>query len=236
MKNILENWHKYLSENQKRKINIFLDMDGVLVDFASSVREYIKDGYSVDADIFFPDSKSSRALHRKLQRLNLSSSELEDLYDRAAAKFQSGEEYSPQEHLIHNYIFKILINNKDLWLSMKKLTGADNLVRLAFNIADNVFVLTAQVDETSKEAKKEWIARHFPQIDPANVNVDRDKGGRLKRLVKNQIVSGTDLNILIDDRKHFLKSFIDAGGQGVQYNYESPDDALQALERILATN
>ena len=103
MKNILENWHKYLSENQKRKINIFLDMDGVLVDFASSVREYIKDGYSVDADIFFPDSKSSRALHRKLQRLNLSSSELEDLYDRAAAKFQSGEEYSPQEHLIHNY-------------------------------------------------------------------------------------------------------------------------------------
>ena len=112
MKNILENWHKYLSENQKRKINIFLDMDGVLVDFASSVREYIKDGYSVDADIFFPDSKSSRALHRKLQRLNLSSSELEDLYDRAAAKFQSGEEYSPQEHLIHNYIFKILINNK----------------------------------------------------------------------------------------------------------------------------
>ena len=69
-----------------------------------------------------------------------------------------------------------------------------------------------------------------------NVNVDRDKGGRLKRLVKNQIVGGTDLNILIDDRKHFLKSFIDAGGQGVQYNYESPDDALQALERILATN
>ena len=235
MKNLLENWHKYLSENQKRKINIFLDMDGVLVDFPTATSKYIRDNYLLDAVEMFPSSKSSRVLHRKLQRLKLSDEGLQKLYDEAATKFQSGKEYNYEEKLMSDYIFKILINNKELWLSMEKLIGADKLVATAFVLADEVFVLTAQVDEVSKMAKKEWIASHFPEINPKRVNVDRDKGGRRKQLISAGIVGSNDLNILIDDRTHFLNSFISAGGIGVQYNFESPETAFQELERILAT-
>jgi len=99
---------------------------------------------------------------------------------------------------------------------MNKLEGADTLVDKAFELADEVFVLTAQVDDISVEAKKEWIAGHFPQINPQNVNVDRDKGGRLRGLIDAGVVAESDLNILIDDRQKFLDSFVGAGGIGIQ--------------------
>jgi len=234
MRKILKEWRKYLVEEQTRKVNIFLDMDGVLVDFPSALREYIKNVYSLDADEVFPHSKRSRNLHRKMQKLQLSEEGVEKLYNQAEVKFQSGDAYAPTEKLMSDYIFKVLVNNKELWLSMEKLIGADELVAAAFEMADEVFVLTAQVDDVSEEAKKEWIAQHFPQIDPQNVNVDRDKGARLRRLIEAGIVGEDDLNILIDDRKHFLDSFINAGGIGIQYNFESPGSAFQELERIIA--
>ena len=233
MRKLLEQWREYIVEDTERNVNIFLDMDGVLVDFPSATSEYIKKVYAIPAIEIFPNSKSSHVLHRKMQRLQLSTEELQELYDQAAAKFQSGKEYNFEEKLMSDYIFKILVDNKELWLSMEKLIGADELVAASFELADEVFVLTAQVDEISKEAKKEWIAQHFPQIDPRNVNVDRDKGARLRRLMRDGVVDENDLNILIDDRTHFLNSFINAGGIGIQYNFESPGSAFQELERIV---
>ena len=37
----MENWRKFLNEEEKRPIHIFFDMDGVLVDFAGKVAEAI---------------------------------------------------------------------------------------------------------------------------------------------------------------------------------------------------
>jgi len=256
MKLLLENWHRFLKEErgfgegeppnkegwykkqtivveeEKQKINIFLDMDGVLVDFPSSMREYIKNVYTEAPEEVHPTSKSSRAVFRKLQNMNLSPEEVEELYDRSEYKFQSGEGYEPDEKIMSNYVFKALLGNKELWLGMNKLEGADALVDRAFEIADEVFVLTAQVDKTSEEAKKEWIATHFPQIEATNVNVSRDKGARLRKLISLGAVGEDDLNILIDDRKPFLESFIEAGGAGIQYNFESPGSAFTELEAL----
>ena len=234
MKRLLEYWNKYLVESPDRKINIFLDMDGVLVDFPNALKDHIKSIYSKDPQEVHPNSKSSRAALRKLQNLALSEEKLEELYDLAEKRFRTGEEYQPKERLMSRYILKSLIGNKNLWLSMNKLEGADTLVDKAFDLADRVFVLTAQVDDTSEEAKKEWIAQYYPQIDSSNVNVDRDKGGRLRQLIEAGTVAEEDLNILIDDRQSFLDSFMGAGGTGIQYNFESPGSAFQELQRIIS--
>jgi len=234
MRKILKEWRKYLVEEQKRKVNIFLDMDGVLVDFPTAASDYIVEMYSLSAEEAFPNSKSSRVLHKKLQDLQLSEGGIRALYRQASEKFQAGKEYSREEKLMSNYIFKILVNNKPLWLSMPQLAGAEDVVATAFKLADEVFVLTAPVDQDSREAKKEWIANHFPQINPKHVNVDRDKGGRLLQLIDAGVVDENDLNILIDDRPHFLASFVGAGGTGVQYDFESPGSAFEELERIIA--
>ena len=232
MKHILNEWRKYLQEEEKQKVNIFLDMDGVLVDFPSALREHIKNIYIMAPEEVHPSSKSSRAVLRKLQRMNLSPEGIEELYDRSEYKFQSGEDYQPDEKVMSNYVFKALVGNKELWLAMNKLEGADALVDKVFDVADEVFVLTAQVDKTSEEAKKEWIATHFPQIEAANVNVSRDKGARLRKLISLGVVDEDDLNILIDDRKPFLENFIEAGGTGIHYNFESAASTFTELEAL----
>jgi hypothetical protein len=233
VKLLLENWRKYLAEEEKRKVNIFLDMDGVLVDFPSAMKEYIKNAYTAAPEEVHPTSKSSRVVLRKLQSMNLSPEETDELYDRAEDKFQSGEGYSPDEKIMGDYVFKALVGNKELWLSMVKLKGADALVETVFILADKVFILSAQVDEVSKEAKKEWISTHFPDRDFAGVEINRDKGGRLLQLISQGAVAENDLNILLDDRQKFLDSFIGAGGTGIQYNFESPGGAIEELKAVI---
>jgi len=232
MKLLIENWRKYLVEAEERKVNIFLDMDGVLVDFPSALKEYIKNVYATAAEEIHPTSKSSRAVLRKLQSMNLSPEEIDELYDRSEYKFQSGEDYEPDEKNMSDYVFKALLGNKELWLDMNKLEGADALVETAFTLADKVFILSAQVDEISEEAKEEWIANHFPDRDFAGVEISRDKGGRLLQLIAQGTVAEDDLNILIDDRQKFLDSFMNAGGTGIQYNFEAPGSTFRELETL----
>jgi len=233
MKLLLESWGKYLAEEENQKVNIFLDMDGVLVDFPSALKEYIKNVYTAVPEEIHPTSKSSRSVLRKLQSMNLSPEELDELYDRAENKFQAGGEYSADEKIISDYVFKALVGNKKLWLDMDKLEGADALVETAFTLANKVFILSAQVDEISKEAKKEWIANHFPDRDFGGVEISRDKGGRLLQLISQGAVAENDLNILLDDRQKFLDSFIGAGGTGIRYNFESPSGAIEELKAII---
>jgi len=225
-----------LKEEEKPKVNIFLDMDGVLVDFMSAVKNHIISVYSQDPHEVHPNSKSSRNVLSKLQDLALSDEQVDELYDVAEEKWVGGGAYKPEEKLMSKYVLKSLINNKELWLSMNKLEGSDALVDKAFELADEVFVLTAQVDDVSVEAKKEWIASHFPQINPQNVNVDRDKGGRLRSLIDGGAVSETDLNILIDDRQKFIDSFERAGGSGIQYDFKSPQSTFSELDKIVGTD
>ena len=233
MKQILSEWRKYINEEEKPRVNIFLDMDGVLVDFPSALKEYIKSVYGTDPQVLHPGSKSSRRALRRLQSMNLSPAEIDELYDGSEHKFQSGAEYEPDEKIMSDYVFKALLGNKDLWLAMNELEGADTLVAEVFDLADEVFVLTAQVDEVSKEAKKEWIGNYFPQIKAANIHVDREKGERLRRLIKSGIVAETDLNILIDDRHKFLEDFINAGGIGIQYDFQSPNTTFEELKAVI---
>jgi len=233
MKLLLENWRKYLKEEEEPKVNIFLDMDGVLVDFPSALKKYIKNVYTAAPEEVHPTSKSSRAVLRKLQSMNLSPEEIDELYDRVEIKFQYGEEYSPDEKNMSDYVFKALLDNKKLWLDMKKLDGADALVETAFGLADKVFILSAQVDEVSKEAKKDWIAGHFRDRDFAGVEISRDKGARLLQLISQGAVAENDLNILLDDRQKFLDSFRGAGGTGIQYNFESPGEAIEELKAVI---
>ena len=41
MKNIFENWRKYVNEDEESEIQIYCDMDGVLVDFEGGIVDYI---------------------------------------------------------------------------------------------------------------------------------------------------------------------------------------------------
>jgi len=233
MKQILKEWRGYLAEEEKPKVNIFLDMDGVLVDFPSALKIYIKSVYNTDPAETHRDSKSARKALRNLQSLQLDEEGIEALYDRSEEKFKSGEAYLPKEKIMSDYVLKSLFGNERLWLAMNKLIGADELVNIVFQLADNVFILSAHVDDTSKLAKKKWIAHHYPNHQFKGVEIERDKGARLQALIRTDVISGDDLNILIDDRRSFLQSFVGAGGTGIQYNSESPEIAIEELKAVV---
>ena len=52
--------------------------------------------------------------------------------------------------------------------------------------------------------------------------------------LENQIYNGSlTLNILIDDRRTFLDDFIDRGGVGIQYDFQSPDATFEELKAVI---
>lgn len=208
-------------------------MDGVLVDFDEAVKSAIVNNYEQNAAKLHPRSPSRRKTLREFQDLGYTPQQVADLYDAVNEKHKFGQEYTKNELILRDYFYALLRNNKNLWIEMKKLQNSAKLVNNAFEMADNVYVLSAPVDKASREAKREWIAQHYPAIRPENVYLAEDKGAKLFDLMNRGEVSDKDINILVDDRPRFLKSFTVAGGKGVEYDYEAFNDAIDKLKALV---
>ena len=230
---LLKKWKKRLFEGKKRKINVFLDMDGVLVNFDDAVRGQIIDNYGKNAAKIHPDNLSRRETLQKFQKLKLSVTQVGDLYDSVNEKHKFGLKYDQNDQFLRDYFYALLINNQKLWLNMKKLQNSDIVVKNAFHYADNVYVLSAPVDKESEKAKKEWIEAHFPAIKRQNVFLALDKGAKLFDLMNRGTVDPDDLNILIDDRPRFIQSFTAASGKGVQYDHKDTKSAIDQLKALI---
>jgi len=230
---LVKKWKKFLLENRKPTINIFLDMDGVLVDFDEAIKSTIVNNYEQNATKLHPRSPSRRKALRKFQDMGYTPQQVADLYDAVNEKHKFGQEYTKNERIFRDYFYAILTNNKKLWIEMKKLQNSAKLVNNAFEMADNVYVLSAPVDKASREAKREWIAQHYPAIRPENVYLAEDKGAKLFDLINRGEVGDEDINILVDDRPRFLKSFSGAGGKGVEYDYKAFNDAIDKLKALV---
>ena len=125
---LVKKWKKLLFESRKPTINIFLDMDGVLVDFDEAVKSAIVNNYEQNAAKLHPRSPSRRKTLREFQDFGYTPQQVADLYDAVNEKHKFGQEYTKNELILRDYFYALLRNNKKLWIEMKKLQNSAKLV------------------------------------------------------------------------------------------------------------
>ena len=235
MKLILENWRKYLNEEVQDKYQIFLDMDGVLVDMTEGVVDMVntnlqkvRNGASTDhndPDSVHPGAKSkSKALRRlakemeKEGREEITAEEFDHLTDLKDAE---DEGFSGANKQIERYFLTAASKNQGWWANLPSLPHAQELVDLANEASydGKAIILSAPIDPPSIAGKKEWIENN-PElnIDSGKIYIVPNKGDLLKSLE----LPANIVPILIDDRVKYHKQFSAAGGQVIPWDIHDP--------------
>ena len=250
MKLLLENWRKYLTEEIQDKYQIFLDMDGVLVDMTEGVvdtvntnLQKVRNGAATDpADpaSVHPGSKSkSQALRRLAKEMKeegreeITAEEFDRLTD---LKDSGGEGLGGTNKQIQRYFLSMASKNQDWWANLPALSHAQHLLELANEASDTgkAVILSAPVDDDSIRGKHEWVENNLKDIDLGNVFVVPDKGAFLKELK----IPGNVIPLLIDDRLKYQEQFAAAGGEVIRWNIhdhnESFERAVEKLNSIIA--
>jgi len=149
MKLLLENWRKFLKE-QEEQYQIYCDMDGVLVDFVAGTVEYIT---------------------QKLQ-----AGEAEELKEKIDRDYVTEEDihYSnPNKNKhVREYMFKELKHNAEFWETLPWMPGGEELWNFISQF--NPYILTAPMGYGSEIGKQAWIDTHL-QPPPSKVFMSHDK-------------------------------------------------------------
>ena len=235
MKLILENWRKFLNEEVQDKYQIFLDMDGVLVDMTEGVVDMVntnlqkvRNGASTDhndPDSVHPGAKSkSKALRRLVKEMEKEGREeiTAEEFDYLTDLKDAGDEgFSGANKQIERYFLKAASANQDWWANLPSLPHAQELVDLANEASydGKAIILSAPIDPPSIAGKKEWIENNSElNIDSGKIYIVPNKGDLLKSLELPPNI----IPILIDDRVKYHKQFSEAGGQVIPWDIHDP--------------
>ena len=208
-----------MAETEKRPIHIFFDMDGVLVDFAGGLAKTINE----NLDKVLKQGKTPEEIHgqgtnqknlKKVVESGVTSITPDELEAINFKKDTKADRTKP-EKLIGNYIMSLVSKDKQIWLDMEKVRGADKMVSMAQQIAgpENVYVLSSPVGPVSEDAKKQWIGRYFPGLSK-RIILTGEKGAVLQNM---GILKRKEIPILIDDRTKYVNQFKAAGGQTIHH-------------------
>jgi 5'-nucleotidase len=149
MKLLLENWRKFLKE-QEGEYQIYCDMDGVLVDFVAGTVEHIT---------------------KQLQ-----AGEAEELKEKIGRDYVTEEDIhmsSPNRNRdVRDYMFKELDHHAEFWEKLPWMPGGKEL--WAFISQFNPYILTAPMGYGSEIGKQAWIDINL-QPAPSKVFMSHDK-------------------------------------------------------------
>ena len=242
---LLENWRTFLNEEVQDKYQIFLDMDGVLVDMTEGVVDIVntnlqkvKNGASTDyndPDSVHPGSKSKSQALRKLAkemekegREEITAEEFDHLTD---LKDAGDKDFSGANKQIEKYFLTAASKNQDWWANLPVLPHTQELVDLANEASHDgkATILSAPIDDESIRGKEVWIENNLVDIDPGKIYVVPNKGELLKSLeLPDNIIP-----ILIDDRVKYHKQFKEAGGQVIPWDIHDPAGSFERASEKL---
>jgi len=235
MKLLLENWRKFLNEEEKRPIHIFFDMDGVLVDFAGEVAKAINKNLNLASQgksPHNPKTGSAKTLKKLIDAgvTQVTREQLEEINFKKDTK----AERSKVEKLIGNYLMSLVSKDENIWLNMEKVEGADKMVEKAKQIAgpENVYILSSPVGQGTEDepspsviAKRKWIQQYFPELSD-RVILTSEKG-KVKEVY--DILRRKEIPILIDDRIKYVNQFRQSGGQTIHHNPAGAEGVARTL-------
>ena len=208
---MLDNWKKFLRETKNKKnIEIYCDMDGVLVDFEKGAVEYINSDLETPSQVPANFAKMFHKLQSKLKDLGRDQ-------EITIADLTRDPDKRIQE--VRRYMYRRLEDNFEFWQSLPWTKDGKNLWNFLSVLKPQVKILTAPMQgEGSRNGKIAWVQKNLGKQYDVILEEDKWKYASSNRL-------------LIDDTFEKVKGWLDHGG--IVVHHVSSEDTLKTLESLL---
>ena len=203
MKVLIENWREFIKE--QKELQIYCDMDGVLVDFEQGVVDQINDDLSMlEAR---GDSKKLKALRAALESAGREYVTLDDLRGKSTAV-----------EAVRKYMYARVGDDENFWAN---LPWMPNGKRLWDAIAShNPHILTSPMQEGSERGKQIWIDNNLKPL-PKQIHMSHEK-----------YKWANESRILIHDWDKNIITWDQNGGIAIKHNDDEIDKTLQKLAEL----
>ena len=209
---MFKKWKKYLSEteNMHKDIQIYCDMDGVLVNFESGTVDYINLDLSTPSRVPKEFSKLFQKLQRKLESLGRDQEiEISDLSRDPERRIQE----------VRRYMYRRLEDDFEFWQNLPWTEDGKSLWTYLSGLSPQVKILTAPMQgEGSRNGKISWVQNNLGKQYDIILEEDKWKHSANNRL-------------LIDDTFEKVKGWADKGGLVI--HHINAGDTLTELKDLI---
>lgn len=206
-------------------MQIYLDMDGVLVDLAQQLSKTLNEDLQKDPESY---SGSRKKLLKKLKAVQDKEEITPTSLQSDLLSHDNKEPKNEWQKALHRYKFKVMITEgAHWWASLPTLQGFDTLIQQCHTLAgfENVYILTSPIptkENSVEKGKLEWIL--------SNTNIPESK--IFMTTEKHEHASSNA--ILIDDRVKYCSKFKKLGGNAILFkNYVQAIEELKLFFNIL---
>ena len=208
MKNIFENWRKYA--NEKEEIQIYCDMDGVLVDFEGGIVDLINQDLKDPSRVPETFLKLYKKLQNKLEELGRDQEiEISDLSRDPEKRIQA----------VRKYMYARAEDDLEFWSNLEWTPDGKQLWNHIKDMSPQVIILTSPMrKEGSHNGKLEWVKSKLGAQYQVILETEKWK------------YSGPN-KLLIDDFLTNIEPWAQSGGLVI--HHQNASDSIAELEDIL---
>jgi len=210
MKLLLENWRRYVNE-QETSIQIYCDMDGVLVDFENGIINYINQDLEDESRVPENLLRSYNKLQKKFDELGRDQeAEISDISKDPDLRVQA----------VRKYMYARVSDNFEFWSTLGWMSDGKQLWNHIKDISPQIIILTTPMrGEGSRRGKEAWVKNNLGSRYKVVLEKDKWK------------YSGSN-NILIDDFLSNIEPWSQEGG--IVIHHQNAFDSIAQLGEELA--
>ena len=196
---------------------VFMDMDGVLVDFETGVLKYMNEEMKRLKDS--PDDPLHKLARSTAKEIGGWDVEISRWH---IARPDSSEQSFPRNYRTRDFMYRLVEDDVELWANLGWEKGGKKLWDYAKNIP-GIEILSAPMAEGSREGKRLWVERELG-LPRSLINLSDTKEPFGTHKGKQ--------GLLIDDRDKYINQFIAGGGIAIKHNPDDVDNTIRQLKEL----
>jgi len=199
------------------KYQVFMDMDGVLVDFESGVLKYMnKMMRELEHQTEHPLHKIARSGAKEIGGWDV------EITKWHIARPDSSEKSFPRNRRIRDYMYRLVENDVELWANLGWEKGGKKLWEYVKNIP-GIEILSAPMAEGSRIGKYAWARRELGMpVSKVNLSDTKEPFGTHKG----------KQGLLVDDRDKYINEFRSGGGIAIKHDPDNVDNTIRQLKEL----